>query len=146
MWILNKIFFQTLWDQDLTTWRKDIAVPSLRHWVQAAEPLSRAGCLGTETPKRDDDVESSRLYVWGRRLLIGWRSLLLAHFKEEGEGVVSKLSQELLLDLGVSQLLLVLQLRVNLPCYHEKVSPESHTHHIHILAAVTERARQHHID
>lgn len=69
----------------------------------------------------------------------------LSHLEEEGEGVVSQLSEQFLLDLGVSQLLFVLQLGVNLPGYQEQVPPEGHAHHIHVLTAVTERARQHHV-
>ena len=70
---------------------------------------------------------------------------LWSHLKEEGEGVVSQLVQQPLLDLGMGQLLFVLQLRVNLPGHQEQVPPEGHTHNIHVLTAVPKRARQHHI-
>lgn len=84
--------------------------------------------------------------VWDS--LGGWEvvSCGLAHLKEKGEGVVSQLPEESLLDLGVSQLLFVLQLRVHLPCHHKEVPPKGHAHHIHVLAAIPECARQHHID
>lgn len=75
----------------------------------------------------------------------GWRFLFLAHLEEEGEGVVSQLSEQFLLDLGVSQLLFVLQLGVNLPGHQEQVPPEGHAHHIHVLTAVPKCARQHHV-
>lgn len=71
--------------------------------------------------------------------------LFLPHLKEEGEGVVSQLAEQLLLDLGVSQLLFVLQLGVNLPGHHKQVPLEGHTHHIHVRAAIPKCARQHHI-
>lgn len=67
------------------------------------------------------------------------------HLEEKGEGVVSKLSQQLLLDLGVGELFFVLQLGVNLPGHQEEVPPEGHAHHIHVLMAVAKCARQHHI-
>lgn len=71
--------------------------------------------------------------------------LFLPHLKEEGEGVVSQLAEQLLLDLGVSQFLFVLQLGVNLPGHHKQVPLEGHTHHIHVRAAIPKCARQHHI-
>lgn len=69
-----------------------------------------------------------------------------SHLKEEGESVVSELPQELLLHLGVGQLLFVLELRVNLPGHQKQVPPEGYTHHIHVLAAVPKRTGQHHED
>lgn len=63
------------------------------------------------------------------------------HLEEEREGVVSELSEQLLLDFGVSQFLFVLQLRVNLPGQQEQIPPESHAHHIHVLTTVPEGAR-----
>lgn len=68
-----------------------------------------------------------------------------SHLEEEGEGIVSHLPEQLLLDLGVCQLVFVLQLGVNLPSHQEQVPPESHTHHIHVLPTVPKRAREHHV-
>lgn len=68
------------------------------------------------------------------------------HLQEEGEGVVAQLLQQLLLNLGVGQLLFVLQLRINLPRHHEQVTSEGHAHHVHALVAILERARQHHVN
>lgn len=67
----------------------------------------------------------------------GFISVSASHLKEEGESVVSQLSEQFLLDLSVSQLLFVLQLGVNLPGHQEQVPPEGHTHHIHVLTAVS---------
>lgn len=85
----------------------------------------------------------------GFRFGIRWvdgRLLFPVHLKEKGEGVVSQLPEESLLDLGVSQLLFVLQLGVHLPRHHKEVPPKGHAHHIHVLAAIPERARHHHVD
>lgn len=71
----------------------------------------------------------------------GW----VPHLKEERECVVSQLSQQFLLDLGMSQFFSVLHLRVHLPGHKKQVPPEGHTHHIHVLTAVSKRARQHHV-
>ncbi len=62
-----------------------------------------------------------------------------SNLKEEGEGVVSQLSEQFLLHLGVSQLLFVLQLGINLPGHQEQVPPEGHAHHIHVLTTVPKR-------
>ncbi len=62
-----------------------------------------------------------------------------SNLKEEGEGVVSQLSEQFLLHLGVSQLLFVLQLGINLPGHQEQVPPEGHAHDIHVLTAVSKR-------
>lgn len=67
------------------------------------------------------------------------------HLEEEGEGVVSQLSEEFLLDPGVSKLLFLLQLREYLTSHQEDVPPEGQTHHIHVLTTVSECTRQHHV-
>lgn len=113
---------------------KMLRPPCPRQKVQAAEPPSTAGCLETEAHSQGGPTQR------------GGQVLLASHLQEEGEGVVPQLLQEPPLDLGVGQLLLVLQLRINLPRHHKQVPPEGHAHHVHVLPTVLERARQHHVN
>lgn len=68
--------------------------------------------------------------------------LLKCHLEEERVWVVSQLAQELGLDSGVDTLLAVLQGRVHLPGGQVQLPAEGDSHHIHVISAVAEGARQ----
>lgn len=67
---------------------------------------------------------------------------LKRHLEEERVWVVSQLAQELGLDSGVDTLLAVLQGRVHLPGGQVQLPAEGDSHHIHVISAVAEGARQ----
>lgn len=67
---------------------------------------------------------------------------ITAHLKEEWVGVVSELAQQFGLDLGVGDLLAVLQRRVHLAGGQVQLPAEGDAHHVHVISAIAKGAGQ----